>query len=65
MLKDVDGVFIVYDITNEESLTNVSHWLLKVAKYTPWNPVKMLIGNKSDLIDKRQVTTSDAQAFAG
>lgn len=65
MLKDVDGVFIVYDITNEESFMNVSRWLLKVAEHAPEKVVTMLIGAKNDLMGKRQVTRDDAKAFAG
>jgi small GTP-binding protein len=61
----VNGVIIVYDITNKTSFDNVSKWLIKIQKYKIMDDtIIYLIGNKSDLIksdlNKREVSSEDA-----
>lgn len=45
---NAQGSLIVYDVTNKESLDNVSRWSQEVDRYID-NSVKAVIGNKSDL----------------
>jgi Ras-related protein Rab-1A len=54
----------VYDITDQESFTNVLQWLNEIDRYASENVNKLLVGNKCDLSDKRAVSTDDASAFA-
>jgi Ras-related protein Rab-1A len=46
----------VYDITDRQSFTDLQLWLNEVDKHGKEDVVKILIGNKKDLSDKRQVT---------
>lgn len=55
--KGTHGVLLVYDITDKQSFTDLQIWLNEVEKYGKQDVVKILIGNKKDLEDKRQVTT--------
>lgn len=48
--KGGHGVFLVFDATSKDSLTNLQRWANDVDKYCP-DAVKYLIGNKIDLID--------------
>lgn len=57
------GALIIFDLTNRDSFTNVERWLRDV-KDVALDVVPVLIGNKSDLVDKRQIKTEEAQAFA-
>ena len=54
----------MYDITDRESFENVKQWLNEIARYANENVNKLLVGNKSDLEDKREVSTEEAKAFA-
>jgi len=55
---ETDGIFIVYDITRRSSLENVKNWHNEVLKYTKAIPI-ILVGNKIDLIDRREVNNDD------
>ena len=58
------GCLLVYDITRRETFEHVTSWLDDCRKYSSKDIVIMLIGNKSDLEDARQVSTDEAQKFA-
>mmetsp|Transcript_31020 Transcript_31020/g.70963 ORF Transcript_31020/g.70963 Transcript_31020/m.70963 type:complete len:204 (+) Transcript_31020:52-663(+) len=58
------GIIVVYDVTDRNSFDHVKHWLEEVEKYAPRGVVRLLVGNKCDLISKRVVTTEEAQEFA-
>lgn len=47
--KDVSGVLLCFDLTDEESFKNVNFWLGDLNKHAPAKLVKVLVGNKSDL----------------
>lgn len=58
------GIIVVYDITDETSFNNVQQWFKEIDRYGSLKVVKLLIGNKSELEDKRTVSTEVASAFA-
>ncbi|KAH7099479.1 ras family protein [Auriculariales sp. MPI-PUGE-AT-0066] len=58
------GALLVYDITRRETFESVSRWLEPLRKDGDSNAVIMLIGNKSDLIHDRAISTEEASAFA-
>jgi small GTP-binding protein len=58
------GALLVFDITSRDSFESVARWLQDIRDVARADVVTMLIGNKSDLADKRQVSTDEADAFA-
>jgi len=58
------GALLVYDITRHETFEHLTTWLEDCRKYSNSNIVIMLIGNKCDLENKRQVTKEEGEAFA-
>ena len=62
--RGVDGIIIVYDITNMESFNNVKIWLNEIDQYLGEDVNKLLVGNKCDLEEKRVVDTQTAEDFA-
>ena len=58
------GIIIVYDVTDIMSFQNVQHWLKEVERYTVNDPVKLLIGNKIDLVDQRNVSYESCKELA-
>ncbi|KAE9543121.1 hypothetical protein AGLY_003032 [Aphis glycines] len=58
------GLFIVYDITNLNSLHNLEFWMKNIDDFAPSNVVRILIGNKCDLESNRKVSTEEGQLVA-
>ncbi|KAL4489222.1 hypothetical protein ABPG72_006286 [Tetrahymena utriculariae] len=58
------GIVVVYDVTDRLSFENVKTWMSEIEKYAQENVCKLLIGNKSDLSDKRIVSTEEGQQLA-
>ena len=53
--KGAKGAFIVYDITRKNSFDNIDKWISDLKTNGDENIAIVLIGNKSDLEDKREV----------
>ncbi|KAI3850189.1 hypothetical protein MKW98_008491 [Papaver atlanticum] len=62
--RGAHGIIIVYDVTDMESFNNVKQWLNEIDRYANDSVCKLLVGNKSDLVDKKVVDTETAKAFA-
>lgn len=58
------GALLVFDLTNRDSFDNITSWLTDIRNVARADVVTLLIGNKADLADKRQVSTEEAEAFA-
>ncbi len=56
--------FVVYDITNKNSFQNVKSWIEDCRKQSPKTVFMVLIGNKVDLEDNRQVSYEEGSVFA-
>ena len=61
--KGAHGIIIVYDVTDKESFRAVENWITELEKHASENVNKMLVGNKCDLEDKRQVTFAEGQVI--
>ena len=62
--RGADAIVLVYDSTNRESFEHVDSWLQEVNKYSNDNTIKVLIGNKSDMVDDRKITTEEGKSRA-
>ena len=62
--KGATGALVVYDITRRDTFTHVTKWLDDVRTNSSKNVTIILIGNKKDLEDKRQVSYEEGEAFA-
>ena len=58
------GALLVYDITRRETFSHLARWLEEAKQNASTNMVIMLIGNKSDLDHRRQVTFDEGAQFA-
>ena len=47
----------MYDITSRSSFDNALDWLTRLKENAQEDIVILLIGNKTDLVDQREVTT--------
>ncbi|KAJ5066639.1 ras and ef-hand domain-containing protein [Anaeramoeba ignava] len=62
--RDCDGVIFIYDISNFSSFQQLSYWIKSVNENAPPNVSKMILGNKSDLENRKNVPTRDAKELA-
>ncbi|KPP74845.1 ras-related protein Rab-43-like [Scleropages formosus] len=62
--RSSNGAIIAYDITKRSSFASVPKWMEDVKKYGGSSIVPLLIGNKSDLSEMRQVPFEEAQKLA-
>jgi len=58
------GALIVFDITKSETFKNVETWIGEMNKHSEPDVFIMLVGNKSDLKQSREVSTDSATKFA-
>jgi len=62
--RGAQGIVVVYDVTDRDSFEAVKQWMMEIDKYAQENVIKMLVGNKSDMNDKRKVTVEEGQELA-
>ncbi len=55
---------LVYDVTQARSFENINKWLRNIDDHASDDVVKMLIGNKCDMDDKRCITRTRGEALA-
>ncbi|TKR70015.1 hypothetical protein L596_022088 [Steinernema carpocapsae] len=62
--RGATGALLVYDITNRDSFTAIQHWLADARSLANSQISVIMVGNKSDLEEKRQVLFLEANRFA-
>ncbi|CEP08676.1 hypothetical protein [Parasitella parasitica] len=61
--RGAHGIIVVYDVTDQDSFDNVKQWMQEIDRYAAEGVNKLLVGNKSDLTDKRVVESKTAVDF--
>lgn len=59
------GALLVFDLTKHQTYAVVERWLKELYDHAEATIVVMLVGNKSDLSQSREVPTEEARMFAG
>ncbi|KAM5441604.1 hypothetical protein MferCBS31731_003285 [Microsporum ferrugineum] len=62
--RGAHGICVVYDVTDMDSFNNVKQWLQEIDRYATQGVNKLLVGNKSDMEDKKVVEYTVAKEFA-
>ncbi|KAK2964728.1 putative GTP-binding protein yptV4 [Blattamonas nauphoetae] len=62
--RDAVGVILVYDVTNRESFNSISRWIADARARVHPQASLILLGNKSDLKQARDVPYAEAAKFA-
>lgn len=58
------GALLVYDVTSRESFNTLSNWLNDTRTLASPHIIIILVGNKKDLEEQREVTFLEASNFA-
>ena len=61
--KSCTCAFIVYAINDRKTFDDLENWVTNLRKYIDDNTIIILIGNKTDLENERQVSTEEAEKF--
>ena len=62
-MKKANGILLVYDITNQKSFMDIDKWFSEINGEENIKPI-VLIGNKSDMNEEREVSIEDGQNLA-
>lgn len=62
--RGAHGIILVYDVADQTTFDNAKLWLGEIDKYAIENAVKLLLGNKMDMEERRVVSTSTGRAFS-
>ncbi|ERN18297.1 hypothetical protein AMTRI_Chr10g5230 [Amborella trichopoda] len=58
------GALIVYDISRRTTFDNVTRWLEELKTHSDTTVSRILVGNKCDLVDIRDVSVEEGKALA-
>ncbi|XP_042152464.1 ras-related protein Rab-30 isoform X1 [Oncorhynchus tshawytscha] len=62
--RSANALILTYDITCEDSFRCLPEWLREIEQYANTTVVTILVGNKIDLVEKREVMRQRAEEFA-
>ncbi len=60
--QGVSGALLVYDLTRADTLEKLPLWIEQLDKYSPDIPLKILVGNKNDLVNDRDISFEAGKA---
>eukprot|EP01083_Nonionella_stella_P001537 4424_1 len=58
------GILLVYDVTDEQSFMNIRNWIRNIEQHAADTVNKVLIGNKSDMVEDKVIDSNRAQELA-
>jgi Ras-related protein Rab-8A len=58
------GIILVYDVTSPESFQNLNQWIKAIEMHATDEVIRVLVGNKADMTDKKTVDKSRGQELA-
>ncbi|XP_038640263.1 ras-related protein Rab-8-like isoform X3 [Scyliorhinus canicula] len=58
------GIMLVYDITQAKSFDNVKNWIRDIEEHASTDVERMILGNKCDVNEKRQVPKEQGEKLA-
>ncbi|CAF0948523.1 unnamed protein product [Adineta steineri] len=63
--RGAQGAILVYDVCNRQSFRQLDRWISELDTFsTKTDPIKMLVGNKIDQKDSREITYDEGDRFA-
>ncbi|XP_046857709.1 ras-related protein ORAB-1-like [Xenia sp. Carnegie-2017] len=62
--RSAHGIILVYDVNDRETFIHIENWLQEVSKYAANEVNRVLVGNKCDVLNKREVEYETARVYA-
>ena len=63
-IKNSDGILLMYDITKKESFLKIKDWIKNILEHKDEDFPILLLGNKCDLEEEREVTKEEGEQLA-
>ena len=61
--RNANGILFVFDLTKKDTFDNIKNWLTDSQNFEA-KVIKILVGNKADLIEERKVNQEIVERFA-
>merc|ERR1711977_421464 len=58
------GIFVCFDLCDDISFTNINSWMKNIQQHANTEVVKVLLGNKCDMKNKRADSTESGESLA-
>ena len=62
--RGANGILLVYDVTDENSFLNIRNWMKSIDQHAADSVKRILIGNKSDMVNEKVIETGRGQSLA-
>ena len=62
--RDANGILLVFDITKRETFLTINSFLTEIRENATSNTCILIVGNKSDLYDAREVSYVEADTYS-
>ena len=62
--RGAHGILLIYDVTYRDSFKSLEIWLKEIEQNANENISKILIGNRNDLVEEKEIITEEGEAFA-
>ena len=62
--RGVNIIIVVFDVTKQESFNHVKNWIADIDKFARPNVMKILVGNKIDLINERVISNEEGKKLS-
>ena len=62
--RDANIILLVYEVTSKDSFLHLNHWLNDLTTVKKEEVIFVVVGNKTDLEDKREVSREEGEQFA-
>jgi len=62
--RGAQGILLVYDVTDRQTFISIRNWVAQIQMHADVNVNKILIGNKCDMQDLRQVSHEEGESLA-
>ena len=62
--RSAAAVFVVYDVSNRSSFNSIAGWISDAVNLSPPKSIKVMVGNKTDLLSVREVPGVEAKDLA-
>ncbi len=62
--RNANAALLVFDVTSQESFEEVKFWVMELRKNVQEKMFLLLVGNKIDLDEMREVSSEEAESYA-
>ena len=62
--KGAHAILIVFDITDRDSFDHIRNWMADIDKFAKEGVLRILVGNKCDLVNNRKIGMEEAKEIA-